>query len=279
VKSTYAESFDTLFQVESVSLKNPLSKDLSHMRSSLIFGGLESIALNEKHRANNLRLFEIGKEYRKTENGYAEKRKLAIWMVGDQNPESWNRTAEKNTLIQLRSKVEMVLNALGVKQLEWNELEEKGAFAYGLEAVSQKKVWGVCGQVRQELLDACDVQQDVFYAEFEFNTLEKAASQQKNNFEPLTKYPWVRRDLSLLVNKPTSFETLRKTAFKAERKLLKDVSLFDVYEGKNLPEGKKSYALKFILQDEQQTLTDEAVEKSMQRILQGLQTECSAELR
>jgi len=279
VKKGYAEKFDASFHLESVSLMNPLSNDLANMRSSLVYGGLESIALNEKHRATNLRLFEIGKEYRKTETGYKEKRKLALWIAGDQQPESWNNATNKSTLIQLRSKVELILNALGVANLDWNETSEKGPWAYGLEAVSQKKVWATCGRVRQELLDTCDVQQEVFYAEFDFDALEKASVQQKNSFESLNKFPWVRRDLSLLINKSTSFETLRKTAFKAEKKLLKEVSLFDVYEGKNLPEGKKSYALKFILQDAQQTLTDEVVEKSMQRILQGLQTECSAELR
>ena len=135
------------------------------------------------------------------------------------------------------------------------------------------------GRVSPEIQEATDVEQEVFYAEFDFDTLEKLRTQQRNAFQPLNKFPWVRRDLSLLLNNETTFESLRQSALKSEKKLLKEVNLFDVYEGKNLPEGKKSYALKFILQDAQQTLTDEVVEKSMQRILQGLQTECLAELR
>ena len=278
-KSKYAESFDAALGVSSVSLLNPLSKDLSHMRSSLLFGGMESISLNEKHRATDLRLFEIGKEYRKTENGYKEKRKLAIWLCGKENAESWNNTSNGSSLAQLRATVENILSALGIQQSDVVAIQDSPIFAYGMELSSQKKSLVKLGRVASEIQEATDVEQEVFYAEFDFDTLEKLKTQQRNAFQPLNKFPWVRRDLSLLLNKETTFESLRQAALKSEKKLLKEVNLFDVYEGKNLPEGKKSYALKFILQDAQQTLTDEVVEKSMQRILQSLQTECSAELR
>ncbi len=278
-KSKYAEAFDAALGVNSVSLLNPLSKDLSHMRSTLLFGGMESISLNEKHRATDLRLFEIGKEYRKTENGYKEKRKLALWLCGKESAESWKNSGNPSSLGQLRAAVENILNALGIQQVDVISIQDSPIFAYGMELSSQKKSLVKLGRVNGAIQEMTDVEQEVFYAEFDFDTLEKLKAQQRNAFQPLNKFPWVRRDLSLLLNKETTFEILRVSALKSEKKLLKEVNLFDVYEGKNLPEGKKSYALKFILQDAQQTLTDEVVEKSMQRILQGLQTECSAELR
>jgi phenylalanyl-tRNA synthetase beta chain len=278
-KSKYAEAFDAALGVNSVSLLNPLSKDLSHMRSSLLFGGMESISLNEKHRATDFRLFEIGKEYRKTENGYKEKRKLALWLCGKESAESWKNSGNASSLTQLRAAVENILNALGIQQVDVISIQDSPIFAYGMELSSQKKSLVKLGRVSPEIQESTDVEQEVFYAEFDFDTLEKLRTQQRNAFQPLNKFPWVRRDLSLLLNKETTFESLRHSALKSEKKLLKEVNLFDVYEGKNLPEGKKSYALKFILQDAQQTLTDEVVEKSMHRILQGLQTECSAELR
>lgn len=279
VKSAYAEKFDEVFQVKSVSLLNPLSKDLSHMRSSLVFGVLEAVALNEKHRSPDVRFFEIGKTYQRTENGYRERRKLAIAVAGKAHPESWNTNTQEVSLVELRGVVEKLLSALGAGNISWNERAEDGQVHYGLEGVYQNKVIVKLGRVHSALLAAADVQQEVFYAEMEFDQLEKLQAQQKNGFSALNKYPWVRRDLSLLLNKEIKFESLRQTALKAERKLLKEVGLFDVYEGKNLPDGKKSYAVKFILQDENQTLTDEVVEKSMQRILQSLQKECAVELR
>ena len=243
VKSAYAEKFDEAFQLKSVSLLNPLSKDLSHMRSSLVFGVLEAVALNEKHRSADVRFFEIGKTYQRTENGYRERRKLAIALAGKASPESWNVASQEVQLFHLRAVVEKLLTSLGAGSVTWKERAEDALYHYGMEAMFQNKSIAKLGRVHNVLLGVTDVQQEVFYAELEFDVLEKLQSQQKNSFSPLNKFPWVRRDLSLLLNKATTFESLRQAAMKAERKLLKDVSLFDVYEGKNLPEGKKSCLL------------------------------------
>ena len=259
---------------------NPLSQDLGVLRQTLLFGGLESIARNANRKNGDLKLYEFGNCYHyngeltnervnelaKTEPlvRYSEEPHLGIWLTGNKTAQSWVRKEEKTSFYQLRAYVNAVMVRLGVDLKKTTiERTENELLADGLVVKAQNgKVLATLGIVARRVLKQLDVDQEVYFADLDWKQLLKQNKQYKAVISDLPKFPEVKRDFALLVDKGVEFADLARTAFETEKKLLKNVYLFDVYEGKNLEEGKKSYALSFILQDAENTLKDTQIENT-----------------
>ncbi|GHT57348.1 phenylalanine--tRNA ligase beta subunit [Bacteroidia bacterium] len=286
-KSAYYEGLTTFPIEEAVKIINPLSADLSVMRQSLLFGGLESIAYNVNRRNADLKFYEFGNTSRFTTdkrdenplNAYSEELHLALWTTGNKTAASWVRKEEKTTIYELKAQVENVLRRLGFGNLVFGEYtDELLSEAQTIHTRGGKQL-GVFGIVSKKQLKAFDIENEVFYADFTWNALLKEARKHKTTFADIPKYPEVKRDLSLLLDQSVEFAQIEKIAYETERKLLKEVTLFDVYQGKNLESGKKSYAVSFILQDDTQTLTDSRIDGIMNKLIGNLETRLGAKIR
>ncbi len=262
----------------SVEMLNPLSQDLAVLRQSLVFGGLETIARNANRQRADLKLFEFGKTYQNQDGKYSEKEFLALWMTGSENPENWKNENQPSDFFYLKSEIEIILKSLGISEWEENEVSSE-IFDFSLEISTNKKPLFFIGKLKPSFLKETDVKQDVFYAEADWKVLAKKAAKNSIPFQELPKYPAVRRDLALLLDKKILYSDLKKSAQNSERKILRNVNLFDVYEGEKLPSDKKSYALSFTLRDDSKTLNDKQVEKTMEKILGNFKKEFAAELR
>ena len=291
-KVSYYEPLEQLPLAKCVKIMNPLSSDLGVMRQTLLFGGLESIARNANRKNSDLKFYEFGNCYHYNAavregndadplRAYSEEPHLGLWLTGNKAAQSWVRKDEKTTFYQLHAFVNNVLVRLGVdiEKVSVERLEHE-LFADGLvlKAVNGKAL-GFIGIVNRKQLKAFDIDQEVFYADLDWNALIKQNKQYKAQIVDLPKYPEVKRDFALLVDKSVEFADLARAAFSTEKKLLKNVFLFDVYEGKNLEEGKKSYALSFILQDAENTLKDTQIENVMKRLQQTFENQFHATLR
>lgn len=265
-----------------VDILNPLSTDLNAMRQSLLFGGLESVSRNIRHQNANCKFYEFGNLYEKNTNGdwpYNEYRSLGIWLTGRWQPERWNATAGNASFHHVHGVVKSILNRLGI-EFKLQDVQGTDAYAYGMEFVTKDgKLLANFGLVNSNLLEAFEIEQEVFYADFQWDTVLEVSALNEFEVSELSKYPSVRRDLALLVDKSVKYGTLEELAHQTERKLLKAVDLFDVYEGKGVPDGKRSYAMSFILQDENKTLNDKIIDKTMNRLQQRFEKEVGAELR
>ena len=296
-KVSYYESLTQLPLAHCVKIMNPLSSDLGVMRQSLLFGGLESIARNANRKNNDLKFYEFGNCYHynndlsnervnelaKTDPliRYSEEPHLGLWLTGNKAAQSWVRKDEKTSFYQLHAYVNNILVRLGVDLARVTvERLENELFSDGLVLkAANGKALGFIGIVSRKQLKAFDIDQEVFYADLDWNTLLKQNKQYKAVITDLPKYPEVKRDFALLVDKKVEFSDLARAAFATEKKLLKNVYLFDVYEGKNLEEGKKSYALSFILQDVDNTLKDTQIENIMNRLKAKFEQDFHATLR
>jgi len=275
---------------------NPLSQDLGVMRQTLLFGGLESIARNANRKNSDLKFYEFGNCYhyngklRMTNDeliqndplkAYSEEPHLALWLTGNKTAQSWVRKEEKTSFYQLHAYVNNVLVRLGVDVSKVTvERLENELFSDGLVLkAANGKALGYIGIVSRKQLKAFDIDQDVYYADLDWQALVKQNKQYKAVINDLPKYPEVKRDFALLVDKNIEFADLARAAFATEKKLLKNVFLFDVYEGKNLEAGKKSYALSFILQDADNTLKDTQIENVMNRLKATFEEKFHATLR
>ena len=265
-----------------VDILNPLSTDLNAMRQTLLFGGLESVSRNIRHQNANCKFYEFGNLYEKNTKGewpYNEYRSLGIWLTGKWQPERWNATAGNATFHHIHGVVKSILNRLGIAAT-LQDVSDKTTYAYGMEFVSKDgKLLANFGSVNSNLLDAFDIEQEVFFADFDWDPVLKLSALNEFEVTELPKYPSVRRDLAMLVDKTVKYGQLEEIAHQTERKLLKEVDLFDVYEGKGIPEGKRSYAMSFILQDANSTLNDKTIDKTMNRLQQRFEKEVGAELR
>ena len=284
-KSSYVSQLGMgqLHDEHSVRMLNPLSQDLDAMRQSLLFGLLENIERNQNRQSPNLRLFEYGKTYAKYTNGYAESSQLIVCMTGQAHSDNWlNPEKGKETLVsyyQLKGLVIGILERLGFAgQLQEKELKSQ-LFSDGQSIELHKKTIAECGWATPEQLHAFGIKNPVFYAVIQWDQLLDLLNRVKIEYSELPKSFAIRRDFSLLLDKQVNFSELRQTAMQADKKLLKSVGLFDVYEGKNLDTGKKSYALSFILQDGDRTLTDQEIDSCMSKIQASLEKECGATLR
>jgi phenylalanyl-tRNA synthetase beta chain len=269
-----------------VVLANPLSSELSVMRQSLLQTGLEILNYNINRKQKDLRLFEFGKVYeQKQANKYQEKVQLAIYWTGSQVPETWQRKTQKVGFYDIAEAVAKILDSLGIKDVQQVEFAENTEnsynnkiFAYGLSIIWRKKEIARLGLVKPILTKQADIKQEVFYAELEWDYLTEKMSNHFN-YSELSKFPDVRRDLSLVVNKEVSFEEIRKFAEQTEKKLLQKINVFDVYEGENIATDKKSYSVSFILNDKEQTLTEEAIEKVMAKLIKVYEEKLGAVIR
>ncbi len=268
-----------------VTILNPLSSDLGILRRSLLFGGLETIAYNQKRKSPDLRLFETGKTYFKKANAeegkwpYFEMQRLAFFMTGRKNPESWNSSNEKLAFFDLKASVQQVLTRLGLDGAKTDTIEAP-EFSEGLKSVVRKKEVVRYGRVSKNILKALDISGDVFYAEFDWDAvLSLAATSKEIRFTEVPKFPSVRRDLALVLDKKVSYKEVEELAWQTEKNLLREVSLFDVYEGDKIAGDKKSYAVSFILQDNEATLTDAQIEKIMEKLTKNYSEKLGAVIR
>ncbi|MDY6270015.1 MAG: phenylalanine--tRNA ligase subunit beta [Prevotella sp.] len=275
---------------KTVKVMNPLSADLGVMRQTLLFGGLESIVRNVNRKNANLRFFEFGNCYRFDADkrtaespikGYTQEYHLALWVTGKRVQGSWAHPDEDSSFFELKAYVQNILRRLGVQPgTIVMEAGQNNIFDKSLVLKNRGgKVMAEMGILNHKLLKTFDLQQPVYYADLDWQALMKAIRKNTLTFTDISKYPAVSRDLALLVDNNVEFAQIEHVAKQTEKKLLKRVELFDVYQGKNLPAGKKSYAVNFILQDENKTLNDKAIDAIMQKLIKQLTTQLGAELR
>ncbi|AZQ44057.1 phenylalanine--tRNA ligase subunit beta [Nonlabens ponticola] len=272
------ELTDQIDPKNEVRILNPLSTDLSVMRQSLLYGGLEAIAYNLNRKQNNLKLFELGNSYHQyQERSFTEQKHLTILTTGQVQANSWKATDAAADFFYLKGVVVALLNRLGINNL--TEKKTKSDFlSEGLALNSGGKLVDL-GVVRKSVLKKFGIDVTVFYADIYWNEVVKTLDSGSKAINGIPKFPEVQRDLALLVDEQTSFKELETIARQTEKKLLKEVSLFDVYKGDNLPDGKKSYALSFTLQDPVKTLTDKQIDKTMGKLQAQLEKQAGAVLR
>jgi len=289
-KSSYYTELNVFPAENCVKIMNPLGVDLSVLRQTLLFGGLESIARNRNYKNNNLKFYEFGNCYhfhnekRSSENAlssFSEDLHLGLWICGNKTAQSWVQKEEKSTVFELKAHVENILIRIGLNQN--NIVVEKLTNDIYSDALQINTKRGeelvVFGCVNKNILNGFDIDAEVFFADLNWTNLMREIKNHKITYVDIPKFPEVRRDLALLLDKNVTFAEIEKIAYETEKKLLKRVNLFDVYEGKNLPIGKKSYAVSFILQDSEKTLKDAQIDAIMQRLIKNLTEKIGASLR
>ena len=288
-KGAYYEGLTTCPPERCVRILNPLSADLNVLRQTLLFNILEAVCLNINHKNGDLKLYEFGNCYfydeaKRTEENhlaaYSEEYRLAIAVTGVTTPQSWNTKPAKASFFTLRAVAEKLLRRFGIDIYALkSEPTQSDLFAEGLTMSLNGKELLQIGVVSNRLRRLTDVKQEVYYLEMNFDVLVRSTKKHRIAAEELSKFPEVKRDLALLVDRDVTFAALRSVALATERKLLKNVSLFDVYEGDKLPEGKKSYALSFILEDKTRTLDDKTIERVMANLTRQFEQQCGAQVR
>ena len=289
-RAAYYDGLESYPSNHLVMLMNPLSADLNSMRQTLLFGGLESIAHNANRKNADLKFFEFGNCYyfdadkknpEKTLAAYSEDYHLGLWVTGKRVSNSWAHADENSSVYELKAYVENILKRLGLdlrNLVVGNLTDDIFAAALSVNTKGGKRL-ATFGVVTKKLLKVFDIDNEVYYADFDWKELMKAIRSVKISYKEISKFPAVKRDLALLLDKNVQFAEIEKIAYETEKKLLKEVELFDVYEGKNLEAGKKSYAVSFLLQDESQTLNDKMIDKIMSKLVKNLEDKLGAKLR
>ena len=272
-KSAYSTDLD-----HAVKILNPLSNDLDVMRQSLLYSGLEAIAYNQNRRNADLKLYEFGKVYSVSDDKYSEVQRFSIFLTGANMAEQWNQKPSQVSFYMLKAIVDGLLDRLNIKDLV-TEDATCSKMAFGLQYMRNNKQLVKFGSVSAASLKKVDVDHEVFYADFNFDLILAAVRKNKIVYQDVSKFPAVRRDLSMLVDKEVTFAQLKQIAQRTERKLLNGINVFDVYQGDKLPAGKKSYALSFTLQDEEKTLTDKVIDAVIQKLIYNFGKEAGAEIR
>lgn len=276
-KPVYAEKSGFLNSAVNVEIFNKLSEDLGVMRQTLLFNGLEVLAHNINRRQTDLKCFEFGTVYQKAAEGYKEGRRLAIFHSGNRSAESWIEPEKSFGFSDLYATVERILERLNIEVGQVSMIES-APFSYGLTLKLGEKVLGTLGLVDEKILKLAEVRQDVWFVELDWDLLTKKASGLKQ-FQELSKFPEVRRDLSLVIDKSVTYDLVKSVAEKAGGKLVRKIGVFDVYQGDKIDSGKKAYALSFHLQDQENTLTDKVIEKTMSKLIQAFQEQVGAIIR
>ncbi|MDR2384355.1 MAG: phenylalanine--tRNA ligase subunit beta [Tannerella sp.] len=289
-KSAYYEGLSSFPAVKCVTLMNPLSNDLNVMRQTLLFGGLQNVEFNIKHKNKNIHFFEFGNCYtlnkeKKDEatavSAYREDYKLGLWISGNKIENNWMHVNEKTSIYELKAYVENILIRLGlnIEKLVYTDFSND-IFVSGMKiALPTGRNLGEYGIINRKILKMMDIDNEVYFAELSWNALMKDVFKLWIKYRDIPKIPEIKRDLALLINNEVKFADIKKTALESESKLLKNIVLFDVYEGKNLPEGKKSYAVSFYIQDEEKTLNDKQIDNIMQKIQKNLRDKLGASIR
>ena len=288
--STHYAGLYTYPEAKLVYLKNPLSSDLNVMRQTLLFGGLQSIAYNRNRKNSNLAFYEFGNCYQFDKDkhnqetalsGYTEEFRLALWLCGNKISNNWAHPDEPHTIFELKAHIQNILKRLGINTARLimgkteNDLYND---ALSIHTMSGRNL-GTLGIIRKKILKPFDIDTEIYYAELNWNTIMREIRKHKVQFTEISKYPSVKRDLALLIDTTTTFDDIAKLAYDTEKHLLRDVQLFDVYEGKNLPAGKKSYGVSFWLQDDEKTLKDKQIDAIMKKIQTNLEERLNAKLR
>jgi phenylalanyl-tRNA synthetase beta chain len=260
-----------------VLILNPLSKDLSAMRQSLLFSGLEAVSYNLNRRNSDLKLFEFGKSYHKLATENQENKHLSLFVTGNRLQESWTNPQKTSDFFLFKGYVNSILSRLGIEKTN-TLLLSSDVFAEGMAIGFGEEILVEFGTIKKNITKYFDIKQEVLFADFNWNAVLKLLSN-RIKFQEIPKYPEVRRDLALLIDEKIAFDDIYKIARQSEKSLLKNIDLFDVYNGQNLPEGKKSYAVSFIIQDNTKTLTDEQIDKIMNKLQKNFETELGAVLR
>lgn len=277
-KPSYGTLSDNINEEANVTMLNPLSNDLAVMRQSLLFSGLESVSYNLNRKNNSLKFYEFGKTYHKYNDKYQEDKHLTLFVTGNRTKESWKTSTANSDFFYLKGVITSILERLGIQKLKStpvkNDVFSEG-IAFGLGKIKIAEF----GIVKRSILKEFGIKQEVLFADFNWDNILKFSGKKNVKVSELSKFPAVKRDLALLINSSTEFKEIYNLAFQSERKLLKGVDLFDVYEGDKLPEGKKSYAVSFMLQDETKTLEDKQIEKIMQKLQLSFEKNLDAVLR
>jgi phenylalanyl-tRNA synthetase beta chain len=273
----YIKLSDDLKEEFNITMLNPLSRDLSSMRQSLLFSGLEALSYNINRRSADLKIYELGKTYHKLSAGYEEPKHLSLFITGNKRAESWTNLQKPTDFFLFKGYVQAVLSRFGIDKAQ-SQPTTSDVFSEGIALFLGNQKLVDFGSVKKSIAKSFDIKQEVFYADFNWNTLLRLADR-KIKFTEIPKYPEVRRDLALLVDDSVAFESIYKIAQQTEKLLLKKIDLFDVYQGGNLPEGKKSYAVSFTIQDATKTLTDVQIDKIMSKLKYNFETELQAVLR
>lgn len=277
-KEEYISLSENLNADHNVEMLNPLSNDLKVLRQSLLFSGLESVSYNINRKNNSLKFYEFGKTYHKYESGYQEDKHLTLFVTGSKTKERWNTSSQNSDFFYTKGIINSVFERLGFSKLKTTPVKSD-IFSEGVTLSLGKMKLVDFGVVRHKILKEFGIKQEVLFADFNWKNIISLAGKKKVKVSELSKFPAVKRDLALLLDNQTTFKEVYNLAFQSEKHLLKDVDLFDVYEGDNLPEGKKSYAVSFVLQDERKTLTDKQIDKIMQKLQQTFEKNLEAVLR
>ncbi|MBO3116496.1 phenylalanine--tRNA ligase subunit beta [Winogradskyella sp. DF17] len=276
--ASYNSLSDAINDDHNVEMLNPLSQDLGVMRQSMLFSGLEAVAHNINRKRSDLRLFEFGKTYHNYESGREEYKHLSLFVTGNSTEERWNATVKPSDFFYLKGIIDAVLERLGLNQTT-SAPTKQDILSEGLVISKGKHKLVNFGLVKKSVLKDFGISQPLLYADFNWDNILSLAKHNAITFTPIPKYPEVRRDFALLIDNTVSFDDIYSIAKNTEKKLLKNINLFDVYEGENLPEGKKSYAVSFTLQDENKTLTDKQIDKIMSKLQANFENKLGAELR
>ncbi len=274
----YISLSDQLNENGYVKILNPLSSDLSLMRKTVLFSGLEALAFNLNRQQTQLKLFEFGKTYHQFQEERKEFKHLGLFMTGPKTLENWNTPSTSVDFFYLKGVVSTLFEKIGIKNLKTKPIKSD-VFDEGLAFSIGKTNAVQFGIIKQKICKAFNIDQDVYYADFNWDLIFDCIKSTKVKFKPISKFPEVRRDFALLLDEDIKFETIYQLAKQTDSKVLSDINLFDVYKGKNLPEGKKSYAVSFTLKDDTKTLTDKQIDKIMSKLQQKFENEIGAELR
>ncbi len=277
-KPQYSSLSENIIEEANVEMLNPLSNDLKVLRQSLLFSGLESVGYNINRKNNSLKFYEFGKTYHKYGQKYEENKHLTLFVTGNRNKNSWNLGNKTTDFFYLKGIITSLLVRLGINKLK-SSPTKLDVFSEGISFGLGKTKLVEFGVVKQSILKEIGIKQEVLFADFNWDSILNVTGNKKIKVINLPKFPAVKRDLSLLLDSKVEFNDVYKLAFQTERKLLKEVDLFDVYEGDKLPQGKKSYALSFLLQDETKTLADKQIDKIMQKLQQNFEKNLEAVLR
>ena len=274
----YIELSNTLNEEHNVSMLNPLSQELALLRQSMLFGGLEVLAYNNNRKTNNVKMFEFGKTYHNYPNARAEKKHLSLIISGSKTDDSWTNSAVKSDFFYGKGVVTAILERLGIQNYNEKGLKSD-LFSEGISLVKNNQILVEFGVVSKKLTSQLQVDNETHYADFHWDSILNEIETTNHLMQPMSKFPKVKRDFALLLDNKITFEDLKTAAFQTEKSLLKDVNLFDVYTGNKLPEGKKSYALSFTIQDQRKTLTDKQVDKIMNKLQKRFENDFGASLR
>jgi phenylalanyl-tRNA synthetase beta chain len=277
-KPEYATLSKNIIEEANVTMLNPLSSDLKVMRQSLLFSGLESVSYNINRKNNSLKLYEFGKTYHRYNEKYQEDKHLTLFVTGSRTKESWANERKVSGFFYLKGIITNVLGRLGIEKLKTTPTKQD-VFSEGISLSLGKMKLVEFGVVKKGILKEFGIKQEVLFADFNWDTILKLTGNKKVKVTDLPKFPSVKRDLALLLDVKTEFKEIYNLAFLSEKNLLKEVDLFDVYEGDKLPEGKKSYAVSFLIQDETKTLAEKQIEKIMEKLQQTFEKNLDAALR